>query len=214
MFTLATRILSPCSLAISSRTGATILHGPHHSAQKSTRTGFSLPRTSASKVESVTVLVAPAMVSPSRGSATAKTYGAGPSFPARATGDGWRLVDVVVSEPTLGVERGGAACAGGSDRLPVRVVDEVATGEHTVEVRARRRCLDHDITLTVEVDLASDELASRVVTDRDEQAGGLQRGALAGQDAAQREALDLVLADDVFDDGVPAELDLGILQRP
>ena len=37
---LAIVTLSPCSPAISSRIGAIILHGPHHSAQKSTRTGL------------------------------------------------------------------------------------------------------------------------------------------------------------------------------
>src|SRR3954452_582106 len=62
MFSLAIVSLSACSAAISSRTGATILHGPHHSAQKSTRTGLSLPRTSVAKLASVTVLVLPAMV--------------------------------------------------------------------------------------------------------------------------------------------------------
>src|SRR3954447_25044504 len=65
MLTLATVILSPCSVAISSSTGATILHGPHHSAQKSTSTGLSLPSTSVSNVASVTVLVAAPMVTPS-----------------------------------------------------------------------------------------------------------------------------------------------------
>src|SRR6186997_432980 len=42
------------SAAMRSSTGATAWHGPHHSAQKSTRTGFSLWRTSSSKVEVVT----------------------------------------------------------------------------------------------------------------------------------------------------------------
>src|ERR1700712_1558420 len=55
MSSLATVILSPCSWAISSRTGATILQGPHQVAQKSTRTGLSLFSTSSEKVESVTV---------------------------------------------------------------------------------------------------------------------------------------------------------------
>src|SRR3712207_1844907 len=62
MLSLAIVSLSLCSAAISSRTGATILHGPHHSAQKSTRTGLSLPSTSSAKVASVTVTVLPAMV--------------------------------------------------------------------------------------------------------------------------------------------------------
>src|SRR5882757_6366318 len=67
MSSLATVILSGCSAAISSSTGATILHGPHQVAQKSTRTGFSLVSTSSAKVLSVTVTVLPAMVSPVSG---------------------------------------------------------------------------------------------------------------------------------------------------
>src|SRR6478735_8289263 len=45
--------------AISSSTGEIILHGPHHSAQKSTRTGFSDISTSSVNVASVTILTAP-----------------------------------------------------------------------------------------------------------------------------------------------------------
>ena len=45
------------SAAISSSTGATILHGPHQVAQKSTRTGFSLVRTSSTNDASVTLTV-------------------------------------------------------------------------------------------------------------------------------------------------------------
>src|SRR3954453_21306479 len=49
------------SAAISSRTGPTTRHGPHHGAQKSTRTGVSDSRTSAWKLLSVTSGSAPAM---------------------------------------------------------------------------------------------------------------------------------------------------------
>src|SRR4051812_36438097 len=45
---------SPRSPAICSRIGATMRHGPHQGAQKSTRTGVSASRTSAWKFESVT----------------------------------------------------------------------------------------------------------------------------------------------------------------
>src|SRR5213595_2130554 len=55
--TLATLIASAFSRAISSSKGAIILHGPHHSAQKSTSTGLSLCSTSLANVASVTVLV-------------------------------------------------------------------------------------------------------------------------------------------------------------
>src|SRR5687767_5504272 len=57
MLSFTTDSFSACSPAISSSTGATILHGPHHSAQKSTSTGLSLCRTSVANVASVTVLV-------------------------------------------------------------------------------------------------------------------------------------------------------------
>src|SRR3954470_16988192 len=102
MLSLAMVSLSACSAAISSSTGATILHGPHHSAQKSTRTGLSLPRTSLAKLASVTVTVfLPAMdVAPSRG--------------------GWWGSALVegLGEPALGVDRGGGTRAGRGDRLP------------------------------------------------------------------------------------------------
>src|SRR6266704_5460409 len=52
--TLATLSLPEYSLATSSSTGAIALHGPHHSAQYSTRTGTSDFRTSGSKVASLT----------------------------------------------------------------------------------------------------------------------------------------------------------------
>src|SRR5690349_20213805 len=57
ILSLATVTFSPRSLEISSSAGAIIRHGPHHSAQKSTRTGPSAPSTSVAKLWSVTVLV-------------------------------------------------------------------------------------------------------------------------------------------------------------
>src|SRR4051812_26303876 len=57
MLSFATVSFSECSTAISSSTGATILHGPHHSAQKSTSTGLSDAKTSVWNDESVTVFV-------------------------------------------------------------------------------------------------------------------------------------------------------------
>src|SRR6476661_6534132 len=58
MLSFATVTLSPSSFEISSNAGAIIRQGPHHSAQKSTRTGPSAPKTSLAKLWSVTVLVA------------------------------------------------------------------------------------------------------------------------------------------------------------
>src|SRR5512145_1601385 len=57
MLILATVNLPPRSRAISSSAGAIILHGPHHSAQKSTSTGPAAFRTSASNEASLTWMV-------------------------------------------------------------------------------------------------------------------------------------------------------------
>ena len=53
IFNLMTFRRSPYSSATVPRTGAIILHGPHHSAQKSSKTGTSELTTSASKSLSV-----------------------------------------------------------------------------------------------------------------------------------------------------------------
>src|SRR6476661_6580412 len=57
MFSLTTFSWSARSFAISSTTGATIRHGPHHGAQKSTSTGVSDSMTSAWKLLSLTSLM-------------------------------------------------------------------------------------------------------------------------------------------------------------
>src|SRR5437899_1556588 len=56
--TFATLTESAFSFAISSKSGAIILQGPHHSAQKSTITGLSLFVTSFSKLDSFRSIVA------------------------------------------------------------------------------------------------------------------------------------------------------------
>src|SRR5690606_9807576 len=58
MLTLAPVTLPASSSAICSSAGPICLQGPHHSAQKSTRTGVEDFRTSASKLSSVTFTVA------------------------------------------------------------------------------------------------------------------------------------------------------------
>src|SRR4051794_5870736 len=130
MFSLAIVSLSPCSAAISSSTGATILHGPHHSAQKSTRTGLSLPRTSLAKLSSVTFTVLPAM---GRTPCLARKVPIGE--PARwsvyARGRARERSALVegLGQPALGVDRRRGAGPGRGDGLPVDVVDHVTAGE-------------------------------------------------------------------------------------
>src|ERR1043165_265375 len=57
MLSLAILTLPSYSAASSSRMGATILHGPHHSAQKSTNTGTGDFKTSSPKFPSVRVTI-------------------------------------------------------------------------------------------------------------------------------------------------------------
>src|SRR6201990_1064788 len=61
ILSLTTYSASPRSEAISSTTGETRRQGPHHGAQKSTRTGTSDSTTSAWKLLSVTSVTAPAI---------------------------------------------------------------------------------------------------------------------------------------------------------
>src|SRR4051794_11718995 len=132
MLSLATVSLSACSVAISSSTGATILQGPHHSAQKSTSTGLSLPKTSASKLLSVTVFADPIRLLLIDGLSDGgwvecircNSQGGVVCFPPG--GVRGLLVTFEGSEVSLGVERRRATCAGSRDRLPVDVVDNVA----------------------------------------------------------------------------------------
>src|SRR5215218_7436481 len=113
MLSFAIVSLSPCSAAISSRTGATILQGPHHSAQKSTSTGLSLPSTSLAKLVSVTVTVLPAIGrTPFRLALIPRRENprGGVSMPGSALVEG-------LGEPALGVDRRRGAGAGRGDGL-------------------------------------------------------------------------------------------------
>src|SRR5258705_448259 len=60
----------------------------------------------------------------------------------------------------LGVEGRGAAGAGGGDGLPIRVVDDVAGGEHALDVGAGARRGDLHVALVVELDLPAEQLAT------------------------------------------------------
>src|ERR1700709_123219 len=84
------------SAAISSSTGAIILHGPHHVAQKSTTTGGLLDRASLENESSVTTTVA-LVFSVMRCSSVSKGVSRCPNG------------SILVGEPTFGVDGGGAA---------------------------------------------------------------------------------------------------------
>src|SRR3954453_14799182 len=116
MSSLATVSLSLFSPAISSRTGATILHGPHQVAQKSTTTVLPLPRTSLLKVSSVTSTVFwPMLISvrvPCVGCGGCSADGLGDLLGGLSVPPAGQLgLDGAVGEPALGVDGGRAARA-------------------------------------------------------------------------------------------------------
>src|ERR1700754_4864753 len=214
MSSLATVSLSLFSPAISSSTGATILHGPHQVAQKSTTTVLSLLRTSASKESSVTFTVLAILISvlgkKTREFDSAADYGdlfgRLPVSTARQfAGDG------AVGQPALCIDRGRTAGAGGGDRLPVGAVDEVTGGEDAREPGAGGGSLDLDVAGLIGVDLTPHELAAGVVADRDEHAGHLEDGLLSGVRVAQLQTRDAALAENFDDLGVGAPVNLRLV---
>src|SRR6185312_10613286 len=193
MLSLTMVTWSPLSPAISSSSGDTLRHGPHHSAQKSTSTGLSACSTSATKLASVTALV----------------------FPTIALLRDVFPVSAERRDEPLGVERGGTAGAGRGDRLAVGVVDHVTGGEDAGHARPGAGRLDLHVTLVVQLDLALEELTARVVTDGHEHACHVQHLGLAGVHVADPYAGDLAVGtQDLFDGAVPLDLDLVVAQRP
>ncbi len=88
-------------------------------------------------------------------------------------------------EVAFGVQRCGAAGPGGGDRLPVAVVDGVAAGEHSGQVGDRGGCLDLDVALIVQLDLAGYQFGARDVADGDEDAGGVLAPGFSGAGAGK-----------------------------
>src|SRR6266540_7416132 len=218
-FTIFT--LSPISWAISSRTGATRRHGGHHSAQKSTSTGVSDCRTSATNVSSVTALAALIAVAPSMRAASPAAWSilpvAGRPTPAGHAAPADPRAGSVLQrgDVALGVQRGRGAGTGGGDRLLVRVVDQVTGGEHARLAGPRAGRVDQHVAVVVEVDLTAEHRAARVVADRHEHRLGVERGLRAGGGVAQPGRAHLpVLADDLGHHGVPPDGDLRVGQRP
>src|SRR3954451_9435951 len=100
-------------------------------------------------------------------------------------------------EPAFGVDGRGGAGGGGGDGLAVDVVDDVAAGEDAVDVGPGGGVLDLDVAGVVELELAGDQFAARVVADRHEHPGDRQFLGGAGFDVGEPDAGDGVLAQDV-----------------
>src|SRR3954454_11347049 len=169
MLSLATFSPSPRSLPISSTTGETMWHGTHHSAQKSTSTGVSDPRTVVWKSASPTdpmfaIACAPSYLGVTRpptsrqvppGSQNVASPGdisrRGGRYPARWSSARYRSASIAALHPwPAAVTPGLAPLAGGLPRLPLGVVGDVAGDEHPRHVGRRGRLVHDQIAVFVD----------------------------------------------------------------
>src|SRR5690606_30737930 len=217
-FSLRMVILSGFSDWISSRTGETMRHGPHHSAQKSTRTGPSAWSTSCSQVASVVAL---AVMKLSLSVVIRLNAGCGQSVPAGSADDdlcglSGRLLDGCILEGCQevlhvdGCDDSGTGSGGG---LTVGRVDHVAGGEDAGNRGQRRAAVDPDGAGRGQLQLAVHEVGTRVVADGDEHALQVELAGRAVDGRAQTHARGLELAEDLLDLAVPDELDLVVRER-
>src|SRR6516225_5738319 len=159
-------------------------------------TGLLLCRTSASKVSSVTTLVAPILITPS----------------VLYVSSGLRLV---FGQPALGVDRRRTAGARRRDGLPVGPVHDVTAGEDAVDRGARGRLLDEQVAVGVGGELAGEQLAARRMADRDERAADRHYLLVAGVHVLDADAGELAVVALHRDHlAVPQELDLGVRHGP
>lgn len=122
------------------------------------------------------------------------------------------LMLVFVFQKSLGVNGGHAAGTGGGDCLPVLLVLYVAGRKDT---RHTGRCSvrSTDISFCVQVELAGEEIGIGTVADGDENpvAGQIDRS--PGHDILETDPDDRVLAQNIFDKGIPCERNLFVLHR-
>ena len=117
-------------------------------------------------------------------------------------------MSAAVGQPAFGVDCCGASGAGSGDRLTVRVIDQVTGSEDAVDGGRGGTGSDAHVSGVVEIDLALDELAARVVADGDEHAGDLECGGLTRDGVTNDEPGDAVLAEDLDGLRVGQEADL------
>src|SRR4029078_4275037 len=185
MLSFATVTRSPSSAELSSSSGAIIRQGPHHSAQKSTSTGPSAPRTSVAKLWSVTVLVAMASDSP------VKRLTAIWAFARRVSRHEF---DELRSG---GVEQRGATLAPGKDHG-----ERLRIGLHLREVRSRYVGIRRRNPAGLEVDDRHPVLLHEEAIDRarDDSPVGQRRGTRGFAERARSEQIaELRVAEDRAD---------------
>src|SRR6185312_15374116 len=212
-----TVILSAFSSPIWSRIGPTARHGPHHSAQKSTRIVLSEFRTSVSKFASVTLTAFDMSFSLSVDKSTLDGQRRS-AWPLGRNGGGLGISDRRCHEVfgeraqvMLRVEcRDGSGCRC-RDRLPIARVDHVTGREHAGQIRARTASVHGNRALSGDVELSVDEVGARIRPDRDEQAAQVERRLGAVDRIPQADARDEFVAVDALDGLVEEELDLRVV---
>src|SRR3990172_7789946 len=110
-----------------------------------------------------------------------------------------------------GVDRRHAPSARRGDRLPVHLVHHVAAGEDTFD-RGARSPIDLDVALLVHVELAAEQIASRLVSDGDEERPEGDHRFLTGDAVLDPDPLDVLVPKDFDDLAIPHEADLLVLE--
>ena len=101
-------------------------------------------------------------------------------------------------EPTLGVDRRGAAGAGSGDRLPVVVVLDITAREHPVDACAGALGLGDDVTVVLELELSDEQVGGRSMADGDKHTGERVLVDYAGLEVPDDHAGDRGVADDIL----------------
>ena len=113
-------------------------------------------------------------------------------------------------QPAFRINRRHATAPGCGDGLAVPVVHKVAGREHPVDAGRRGPSTCEDVPLIVDLELTSQDVAARDMTDRNEQAGDIQLPLLTGADVLKHYAFELVGPEQPGHDAVPGKADLGV----
>src|SRR5262249_4733618 len=120
----------------------------------------------------------------------------------------------LLGKPPLGVKRRGASSAGGGHGLSVNPIDNIARSEYTGYRRPRRRLLHKEVAVVIGSELALEQVAPRIMTNRNEYSRYGQDALRACPDIAQPKAGPPVLAEHLGHLHVPGEPDLRVGHCP
>ena len=123
----------------------------------------------------------------------------------------------LLGKPALGLDRRHAAETGRGHRLAVDVVGDIARREYAGHARRgrERRCLD--VAIRLDRELALEETGSGLVSDRDENAIGLDLAQALRFDIPQTNVANarrIVRAADFIDDVIEDQFDIRPLEQP